>query len=295
MQVFVRSILLLCIHAIYAQQSTSSSSSSAFDATLPSTITSAPPTSTTSASSIPLGAGESIVTEPVYVSSLKAFITTTYTTTTTPVAVSKPTDLPSSLVCDSSYTNGTGAFCIPNNGTEQIKGKQYSVTWNYDYAPNCTDVYVAMLYYGNENGQLVASTQQPNILGFWNYTVESSWLNGQSSQYAQFELIPYNCGEGTVDKSTGPVVELLSKRPVTKEKATSKDEILGLSIGLPIALIAFVGTAIFVMWWNKSHRQIPIFAKRRKGYTGRSQRAVRLQNLGSRSGEETYRDDPIQA
>lgn len=276
---------LFGIHAIYAQQSTSSPLSTAATA-----ISSGTPT-TTSATSQTLGSGESIVIEPTYVSSLTAFITTTYTTTTTPIAVTKPTDLPASLVCDSSFTDGTGAFCIPTNGTQQIKGKQYSVTWNSDYAASCSDVYVAMLYYGNENGQLVTSTQQSNVLGFWNYTVESDWLNKQSSQYAQFQLIPYNCGEGTVNPVTGPIIELLSKAPVTKEAPTSKSEILGLSIGLPLTLVAFVGVAGFVMWWNKGHRQIPKFASRRKGYSGRRQRATRLQDLGARSGE-TYRDDP---
>lgn len=250
------------------------------------------PTATSTRS---LAENESIVVEPTYVSSLTRFVTTTYTTTfTTTSAMGRPTGLPSSLYCYSGYVNATGPFCFPNNGTQQIKGKEYSVTWNPDYAPHCANVYVALSYYGNENGQLVDSAQLSNDLGFWNYTVQSDWLNGQAAQYAQVQLIPYGCTNGTVDASSGPIVELLNKAPVTAVKATSKSEILGLSIGLPLALIAFVGTAAFVMWWNKGHRQIPKFNQKR-GYTGRKDRNIRLQNMGTSRGGETYRDNPSEA
>lgn len=209
---------------------------------------------------------------------------------TTASANTRPTGLPSSLYCDAGYANATGPFCLPNNGTQQIKGKKYSVTWNYDFAPNCSDVYVSLTYYNNVNAQQVTSISESNVLGFWNYTVESSWLNGQDSQYAQFQILPYGCSSGTVDPSAGPIIEFLNKAPTTVEKATSKDEIIGLSVGLPLAVFAFLGAAFFVMWWNKGHRQIPVFA-RKKGYSGRKQRNIRLAELGTTRNGETYTDD----
>ncbi|CCG81524.1 Putative uncharacterized protein [Taphrina deformans PYCC 5710] len=277
---YAATALLISAQQVMAQSATLSSAASGH-------ISSPTPTTTR-----PLADNEAIVVEPTYVSSLSSIITTTYTTTsTTATEGGRPTGLPSSLYCQSGYVNATGPFCFPNNGTQQIKGKQYSITWNPDYAPKCADVYVAMTYYGNENGQQVTSARLPNSLGFWNYTVAGDWLNGHSSQYAQLQLLPYNCGNGTVDPSSGPIVELLNKAPVTAVPATSRSEILGLSIGLPLALIAFVGTAAFVMWWNKGHRQIPNFAARKKGYTGRKERNIRLQSMGT-PGSETYRDNP---
>lgn len=275
--------LLLQPLAVYAQTSTASVASAV------SAVSSAP-TATKS-----LGPNEAIVVEPIYDSSRSSVLFTTYTTTTATAAteLTQPTDLPSSLYCRAGFANATGPFCYPTNGTQQIKGKQYSVTWNPLYASNCTDVFVALLYYQNQNGQLVDSIRSTNAIGFWNYTVESSWLNGQSSQYAQLQFVPFNCnGKGTVDPISGPIVELLSKAPTQVEGATPESEVLGLSIGLPLALAAFVGTALFVMWWNKGHRKIPNFAKRNKGYTGRRQRAVRLADMGDTQNGETYRDHP---
>ena len=235
-----------------------------------------------------LGPGESIVTEPTYVSSLSRFATTTYTTTTD-VPVTRPTDIPSTLFCDATHVNMTGPFCLPMNGTQQIRGKQYSVTWNSDFAPNCSDVYVALTYVGNRNAQQVTSVKEQNILGFWNYTVEKDWLSGQDSQYAQLEILAYNCAPGTKAPQAGPIIEFLSKAPVTQEQPTSRDRILGLSIGLPLALFAFIGTVGLVFWWNKGHREIPKFRTRR-GYTGRSARAVRLQDMDP--SRAVYRDEP---
>ena len=274
--------LLLLVSCVFAQ---SSGSASAKSASAQSGSSSGSATSTTPTTTKALGAGESIVTEPTFVSSLSSFVTTTYTTTTTPIAVSRPTDLPSSLYCTSATTD-TGPFCLPKNGTQQISGKQYSVTWNPSYAPNCTDVYVALLYYNNSNAQQVTSTKTPNALGFWNYTVEKSWLNNQGSQYANFEILGYNCHGGNVQPQSGPVVELLSKAPVVNEPM-SRDRTLGLSIGLPLALAAFIGTFLLVCWWNKSHRTVPKFGSK-KGYTGRKQRAVKLQQMPA----SEYRDDP---
>lgn len=277
------------LHAVSAQSSTSGAGSVASSSTA---------TATSAVATKSLGVGESIVIVPTFVSSLSAIITTTYTTTFTTAsteAASRPTGLPSSLYCDDGYAEATGPFCYPHNGTQQIKGKTYSVTWNYEYAPNCTDVYIALQYLNNENLQQVTSTQETNLLGFWNYTVKSEWLNGKSSQYAQFQIIPFNCGgSGTVDPSAGPIIELLKKAPVIEEsKSTPKAEILGLSIGLPLAVAAFIGVALFVMWWNKGHRHVPNFVRRKKGYTGRRQRGVKLADLAENpAGTEAYRDHP---
>lgn len=288
--------LFLLLLAASGVQSQATGSSAALAATSGVSIASASRSNQASANSASptrtLGAGESIVIEPTYISSLQSFVQTTYTTTTTPIAAVRPTNLPSSLYCDSSHVNMTGPFCLPSNNTQQIKGKQYSVTWNPDFAPNCTNVYVALTYYHNENGQLVSSIKEANILGFWNYTVAGDWLSGQDSQYAQLEIVPYDCKDGNILPQSGPVVHFLSKAPVTPVPPTSKDRLLGLSIGLPLALAAFVGTVLLVFWWNKSHREIPKFgALRKKGYSGRKSRGVKLQDMDS-SNRAFYRDDP---
>lgn len=290
---FLPTLLAATLGLVSAQRSSAiRSAGSASAVSNPVTSSATAPLSSASARS--LATNEQLVTDIVYVSSLTKAITTVYTTTSVASApMTQPTNLPASLYCSAGYANATGPFCFPHNGTQQIKGKQYSVTWNSGFAPNCTDVYLSLAYYHNENGQQVTSQKLENVIGYWNYTVQSSWLNGQGSQYAQVQILPYNCGEGTVDPVAGPIVELLSSAPVTEEKPTSKDEILGLSIGLPLAVIAFVGTALFVMWWNKSHRQIPKFG-RRKGYTGRSQRNIRLQDMARNNGQNAYKDDPLE-
>lgn len=278
--------VLVSISSIAAQSTSSVASGRAAVSTASGTP------ATTAAAARSLGPNEALVTQITYVSSLTAVVTTVYTTTSTTstTALARPTGLPASLYCYDSSVNATGPFCKPTNGTYQIKGKKYSVTWDPSYAPACSSVYIALNYYENSNSQQVTSTQLDNYLGFWNYTVESDWLAGKDVQYAQYVLHPTGCTNGTVDPALGPIVELRKKIPVTEEKGTSKDTVLGLSIGLPLALFAFIGTALFVMWWNKGHRQIPIF-KKKKGYTGRRQRAVRLQDLGQSQGE-SYRDEP---
>lgn len=224
---------------------------------------------------------------PSYDASRKSIV---YVTKTADAALPNGSALPGSsfLDCGANNANKTGPFCSPTNGTQQIKNKEYSATWDAGFAPNCSSVYIALLYYGNEAGQLVTSTSQSNALGFWNYTVQGSWLESKSTQEAVFQILPYDCAGDIPARQNGPIIQLRNKVERTVVKTTMpKDRILGLSIGLPLALLAFLGTVLLVFWWNKGHRQIPDFARKRRGYTGRRERGVRLQAMNP---EAEYRD-----
>ncbi|ORY82622.1 hypothetical protein BCR37DRAFT_379637 [Protomyces lactucae-debilis] len=223
---------------------------------------------------------------PSYDASRKSVVYVTKTEASTSQGTQAPSN--SFLDCPAGSANMTGPFCLPLNGTQQIKNKEYSVTWDSSFAPNCSSVYVALLYYGNEAGQLVTSTSTSNSLGFWNYTVQGSWLESKSTQEVVFQILPYDCSGDIPARQNGPIIQLRNKVETTVvSSAMPKDRILGLSIGLPLALLAFLGTVLLVFWWNKQHRQIPQFSRKRRGYTGRKERGVRLQEMNP---DAEYRD-----
>lgn len=240
--------------------------------------------------------GVTVIVEPTsYDASLGSFVFATRTSTTATQPAAQATDLPSSLYCNTaSYGNATGPFCLPNNGTQQIKDKQYSVTWDSSFASNCAEVTIALIYYGSTSGQLVTQFTSSNVVGFANYTVQGGWLEKASTQNVQFVIVPYQCTGSQPSQQAGPIIQLRDKVETIVVKPTSRDRVLGLSIGLPLALLATLGVVFGVFWWNRSHRTIPKFAGRNKGYTGRRARGVKLQDMapGSDGNAGRYTDDP---
>ncbi|BFZ54882.1 hypothetical protein PYCC9005_001919 [Savitreella phatthalungensis] len=247
-----------------------------------------------SASSTP-SARVTLVIEPSFDTNRTTFVLLTSTSTLGGVAQStaRPSKPSSDLNCQiDTYANATGPFCLPNNGSQQIQNKQYSVTWDPSFASDCQSVTIALVYHGTTTGQLVTSTKLDNSIGFWNYTVDSGWLNMQSTQTAQLLIVPYECsGTSQPSQQTGPIIEMRSKLQVTVVKPTSRDRVLGLSIGLPLAFLAVLGVVGLVFWWNSGHRTIPVFGRER-GYDGRKARAVKLQDMDSDGRYGRYRDEP---
>jgi hypothetical protein len=186
----------------------------------------------------------------------------------------------------------------------------FAVTWDTSFFTEENATIQILANYVNASGgglQAYHSDFTVNNRGFISWTIDSSWLKGQSSQNVTLIIVPWNPTISEPVSATGPVV-MITNSPAPepyRQPMTKAPKGASLYIALP-TVFAFVLICVcggFIL--NRRHRKIGLgnIMGRRKGYgvgKSRSQRLgltkknpgpieLRVQELSS---DGQYRDVP---
>jgi hypothetical protein len=162
------------------------------------------------------------------------------------------------------------------------------VTWDINYfaEKNATVLIQANYVNASDGGpQAFQSPITANYKGFYAWTIDKSWLKGQSSNNVTLYLYPSNPAANEPQSLTGPTV-MVTNRPAEyyRQPKTPAPKGQTLYIALPAVFGAIILLVCGTHLWNRKNRRIGLgnVMGRRKGYgTGKS----RAQRLGLRKNK----------
>lgn len=174
------------------------------------------------------------------------------------------------------------------------------MTWDVDAFTINSTVQVTLDYVNtsdNEGKLAYTSDRTPNKIGFIALKMDKAWLKDEARNNLTLQLINYNLATDDHSiKKQGPTISL-TKKPVKHypPPPPTKPNKLGLTVGLPVALVVVFAIALGLCFGMRKHRRIGlgnIMGGRKKGYRGRGRRPDRSVRLDDLDDPDRYTDVP---
>jgi hypothetical protein len=144
------------------------------------------------------------------------------------------------------------------------------------------------------------------VLGFVIITMDNAWLQGMSANSLNLTLVDNGIdsnGRQAAKTFRGPVISIVTPGHYPPPPTTTINP-LGLQIGIPLGVAAFILILFGLFFGMRRQRQVDVGAiksllNRKKGYGVRKSRAQRMgqkKGLVANDGqdEDAFRDDPVE-